>query len=261
MTRKRTFFVALACLSLVGTGCGELLDPAAGVVNGHKITTQEIALELERFESTPAYRELVAQAEEGPSDADVEIGRQRRAFEQGVLSQLVRRAVIRPLAEDEGIEIRSADVDAALDEVLQDFVPQDIEEGQDPREAALAAFQERIGEQGLTMPTVRQILRDNEIEEALRDEVAGTVNVSEEEALEFYEQNVSDYTETQAAHILVNDRALAVRLHERLMESPEGRRAELFAQLARRSSEDEGSAPRGGDLGYATAGSFAEPFE
>ena len=35
----------------------------------------------------------------------------------------------------------------------------------------------------------------------------------------------------------------------------------MFAQLARRFSEDQGSARRGGDLGYAGAGAFAEAFE
>jgi parvulin-like peptidyl-prolyl isomerase len=261
MTRKASLLVALALAGLLATACGNLLDPAAGVVDGRKITTQKITRELERFESTPAYKDLVAQAEDGATDPQIEIGRQRRAFEQGVLSQLIRRAVIRPLAEEQGIEITADDVDGALDEVLQDFIPQELEEGADPREAALEAFQERIGQQGLTMPTVREILRDNETEQALRDEVSEGVTVSEDEAREFYDQNVSDYTETRAAHILVNDRSVALRLHRQLTSASPGDQATLFARLARRFSEDQGSAPRGGDLGYAGAGSFAEPFE
>lgn len=261
MIRNAILVAALGVAAMLTSACGNLLDPAAGVVDGHKITTQEISRELERFESTTAYRDIVARAEEGATDPQIEIGRQRRAFEQGVLTQLIRRAVIRPLAEEQGIEITADDVDGALDEVLQDFIPQDLEEGADPREAALQAFQDRIGEQGLTMPTVREILRDNEIEQALRDEVSETVNVSEEEAREFYDQNQSDYTETKVAHILVNERPLALRLHRQLMAEPAKRRAALFAQLARRHSEDPGSAPRGGDLGYASAGTFAVPFE
>jgi parvulin-like peptidyl-prolyl isomerase len=261
MTRKAYPLVALALAAVLMSSCGELLDPAAGVVDGEKITTQEITRELEQFESTPAYRDLVAQAEEGSADPEIEIGRQRRAFEQGVLSQLIRRGVIRPLAEEQGIEITADDVDAALDEVLQDFIPQELEEGADPREAALAAFEERIGQQGLTMPTVREILRDNEIEEALRLEVSESVNVSEDEAREFYDQNVSDYTETKTSHILVNDRQLALRLHRQLSAAPPKKQGSLFAQLARRHSEDQETAPRGGDLGYAGAGAFAAPFE
>lgn len=261
MTRKAILLAALVVSATLASACGNLLDPAAGVVDGHKITTQEITRELQRFESTTAYGDIVAQAQEGSADPQVEIGRQRRVFEQGWLTQLIRRAVIRPLAEEQGIEITEDDVDAALDEVLQDFIPQDLEEGADLREAALQAFRDRIGEQGLTMPTVRGILRDNETERALRDEVSETVNVSEEEAREFYDQNLSDYTETRTAHILVAERPLALRLHRQLTVAPAARQGALFARLARQHSEDQGSAPKGGDLGYASAGTFAAPFE
>jgi foldase protein PrsA len=261
MTRKASLLVALALAALPTTACGNLLDPAAGVVDGRKITTQEVTRELERFESTPAYRDIVAQAEDGPTDPQIEIGRQRRAFEQGVLSQLIRRAVIRPLAEEQGIEITRDDVDGALDEVLQDFIPQELEEGVDPREAALEAFKERIGQQGLTMATVREILRDNETEQALRDEVSETVTVSEDDAREFYDQNASDYTKTKVAHILVNDRSVALRLSRQLSSASPDDRATLFARLARRFSEDQGTARRGGDLGYSGEGTFAQPFE
>jgi parvulin-like peptidyl-prolyl isomerase len=261
MTRKARSVVAFACVALVATSCGNLLDPAAAVVNGHKITTQEVSRELKRFESTPAYRDMVAQAGEGPTTAEVEEGKQRRQFEQGVLSQLIRRSVIRPLAEEEGIEVTEEDVDGALDEVLQEFIPEELDEGADPREAALEAFEDRIGQQGLTLPTVRQILRDNEIELALQEEVSKSVNVSEEEAREFYDQNVSDYTESRAAHILVNDRALALRLHEQLTKAPAKKMAALFSKLAKRHSEDAQSGAQGGDLGYAPTGTFAEDFE
>jgi peptidyl-prolyl cis-trans isomerase D len=97
------------------------------------------------------------------------------------------------------------------------------------------------------------------------------ITVAEEELQRYYEQNISRYTraeERRASHILVSassDQSAAERQQAR--ERAEALLAEVrrspagFAALARRSSEDPGSAPQGGDLDWFGRGGMVKPFE
>lgn len=261
MSPKISLAAALAVVVLLASACGNLLDPAAAVVDGVKITTQRIDEELERFERMPQYDELVETAQQGPDDPDVQVGQMRRQFEQALLSQLIRRRIIRPLAAEEGIEVTDADVDAAFEDLLTQLEPANIDDPEERRAAAEAELGEQMGGRGLTMQSLREILRDQQIEQQLREKVSQSVSIDEEEARAFYEENIQDYTESRAAHILVSDEQLAQRLSNQLRSAPPDRVDALFARLAREHSEDTGSGKAGGDLGYAPAGTYVAPFE
>lgn len=94
---------------------------------------------------------------------------------------------------------------------------------------------------------------------------------SEEELRKYYAENQSRYTvaeERRASHILIKadkdmaaaDRAKAKARAEELLaearKNPAG-----FAALARKNSQDEGSAERGGDLDFFARGAMVKPFE
>jgi peptidyl-prolyl cis-trans isomerase D len=98
-----------------------------------------------------------------------------------------------------------------------------------------------------------------------------TVTVSEDELKRYYEENASRYTvaeERRASHILVKaekdapaaDRQKAKARAEALLadarKNPAG-----FAELARKNSDDAGSAANGGDLDYFARGAMVKPFE
>jgi len=97
------------------------------------------------------------------------------------------------------------------------------------------------------------------------------LTVSEEDLQRYYEENISRYTraeERRASHILVaagadqgsGDRQKARERAESLLA--EVRRAPgSFAAVARRASEDPGSAPLGGDLDWFGRGGMVKPFE
>ena len=97
------------------------------------------------------------------------------------------------------------------------------------------------------------------------------VSVSDEELQRFYTENASRYTaaeERRASHILIKAdkelsaaerqkaRAKADALLEQLRKSPG-----QFAELAKKNSDDPGSAERGGDLDYFGRGAMVKPFE
>lgn len=97
------------------------------------------------------------------------------------------------------------------------------------------------------------------------------VTVSDEELQRFYAENASRYTtaeERRASHILIKAdkdapaaerqkaRAKAEALLEQLRKSPG-----QFAELAKKNSDDPGSAERGGDLDFFGRGAMVKPFE
>lgn len=102
------------------------------------------------------------------------------------------------------------------------------------------------------------------------DSVAGQVPVSDEDVKKYYEEHAARYLdlgERQASHILIAlaptaseaERAAAAarakRIYEQVKQNPAG-----FAEVARKESQDPGSAPQGGDLGFFPPGGMVKPF-
>ncbi len=103
------------------------------------------------------------------------------------------------------------------------------------------------------------------------DTIAKRTSVAEEDLRKSYEQNIARYTvaeERRASHILVKApkdapkaerdkaKAKADALLEQLRKAPG-----TFAEVARKNSDDPGSAARGGDLDFFGRGAMTKPFE
>ena len=103
------------------------------------------------------------------------------------------------------------------------------------------------------------------------DAVSKTIVVSESDLKTYYEQNLqrlSGPEERRASHILINAsktapaaerdaaKAKAADLLATLRKAPEA-----FADLARKNSQDTGSAAKGGDLEFFQRGAMVKPFE
>jgi peptidyl-prolyl cis-trans isomerase D len=103
------------------------------------------------------------------------------------------------------------------------------------------------------------------------DAMKKQVNLSEDDLRKYYEQNIARYTsaeERHAAHILVkvnagasaDEKAKAKARAESLLaearKNPAG-----FAELAKKNSQDEGSAASGGDLDFFGRGAMVKPFD
>ncbi len=103
------------------------------------------------------------------------------------------------------------------------------------------------------------------------ESVKKSVTVSEAELKSYYEQNKERFgtkEERRASHILISapadasagDRAKAKAKAEQLLAELQKAPA-TFGDVARKNSQDTGSAEKGGDLDFVTRGSMVKPFE
>jgi len=216
------------------------LPDIAARVNGQAIGTRAVRL-------------LAEETLEKDKPRDQEPLVYRRALQQLVVRELLfQEAMRRHLTADE------ARLEKAYNEARVQYRD----------EAAWAAM---LAQKGVDPQFFRTELRVQHTVKALLEQVAREpgVEASDQEALAFFESHSSSFQEGQkvrAAHILIRvppetpaDRKEALRkkaeaLRVRL------KKGEDFAALARSSSEDADSAPRGGDLGELRPGQVAEPF-
>ncbi|NBX19994.1 MAG: peptidyl-prolyl cis-trans isomerase [Betaproteobacteria bacterium] len=103
------------------------------------------------------------------------------------------------------------------------------------------------------------------------DAVKKTVSVNEADLKSYFEQNASRLSakeERRASHILINapkdmpsaDRAKAKERATALLAQVR-KAPDSFAEVAKKNSQDAGSAPRGGDLDFFGRGAMVKPFE
>jgi peptidyl-prolyl cis-trans isomerase D len=103
------------------------------------------------------------------------------------------------------------------------------------------------------------------------DAVKKVISLNEADVKTYYEQNVSRFSgqeQRRASHILINApkgmaaaerdkaKALATTLAAQARKVPQS-----FAELAKKNSQDPGSAPLGGDLEFFGRGAMVKPFE
>jgi peptidyl-prolyl cis-trans isomerase D len=103
------------------------------------------------------------------------------------------------------------------------------------------------------------------------DALGRDVSVPEEDLRRYYAENASRYTtaeERRASHILVKaDKDAPAAERDKAKAKAEALLAQLrknpaaFAELARKNSDDPGSAARGGDLDFFGRGAMVKPFE
>ncbi|MCC9596118.1 MULTISPECIES: SurA N-terminal domain-containing protein [unclassified Rubrivivax] len=101
--------------------------------------------------------------------------------------------------------------------------------------------------------------------------LAKDVAVPEEDLRRYYEENASRYTqaeERRASHILIRvdpsapaDEKKAAKARAEQLLAEVRRSPNSFAEVARKNSQDPGSASRGGDLDFFGRGMMAKPFE
>ncbi|MBL8330319.1 MAG: SurA N-terminal domain-containing protein [Rubrivivax sp.] len=166
-----------------------------------------------------------------------------------------------------------ASVDAAVQAVMQRrevqarlFGAKEFEAKVNPSEADIEAYY-KANEGPFRLP------EQAEVEYVLLDleGLKKSLSVSEDELRKYYAENASRYTaaeERRASHILIKaDKAAPAPEKQKAKARAEELLAQLrkapasFADVARKNSEDVGSAERGGDLDFFGRGAMVKPFE
>lgn len=192
-------------------------------------------------------------------------------FEASVRAELSSRQV------QQGIAATAFSADAVADTALgayfekraiklAKFTPADHAAKLAPTDADLEQYYQTNTRQFMTpeSASIEYIVMDS-------NAVAKTISINEADLRSYYEQNaqrLAGKEERRASHILLNAppsapkaereaaRAKAAELLAELRKSPDN-----FAALARKHSQDPGSAPNGGDLNFFSRGAMVKAFE
>lgn len=146
------------------------------------------------------------------------------------------------------------------------FSPADFASKVNPSDADIEAFyQASLAQfQSPESATVEYVVLD-------LDAIKKTVTVNEADLKSYFEQNASRLSakeERRASHILINapkdmpaaERQKAKEKAQALLEQVRKAPAS-FADVAKKNSQDVGSAPNGGDLDFFARGAMVKPFE
>ncbi|HNU10142.1 MAG TPA: SurA N-terminal domain-containing protein [Rubrivivax sp.] len=161
------------------------------------------------------------------------------------------------------------DLDALLQRrelQYQRFDPSTYAGSVDPTEDQLVAYHKAHAQRFMApeRATIEYVVLD-------LDSIGRDTALSEEELRKYYDENIARYTtaeERRASHILIKadkdlpaaDRAKAKARAEAILAQVRKAPAS-FAEVARKQSEDTGSAGQGGDLDYFGRGTMVKPFE
>lgn len=134
-----------------------------------------------------------------------------------------------------------------------------------PTEDELKSYYEANKEKYKTQPKIA--LNYIAIKKA---DILNSLNISDEELKSYYEEHKTDYEtkeQRHARHILIKtDKNADEKTVDAAKKKAEDllsrlKQGESFEELAKKYSDDPGSAPKGGDLGFFGRGMMVKPFE
>jgi peptidyl-prolyl cis-trans isomerase C len=221
-------------------------DEVVARVNGTEIKRKELANAVQAF--------TVQMSRRGRAVPPA----QSLSLEHDVLDQLIGRELLL----EEGNKHVAADVDKKVQDQVDQMKTQLGGEEQ---------LKKTLAETGITPEEYTRQVRDNIIiRDTIQTAIDKVVKISPEEAKDFYDKNPAQFKQPEqacASHILIrcpSDATADVKKAKRAQI--EAARAlvkggEKFADVARKFSEDPGSAPKGGDLGCFGHGQMVPEFD
>jgi peptidyl-prolyl cis-trans isomerase C len=181
-----------------------------------------------------------------------------RSFYRSVINDLVGNTLLYRELEAQGKAAPASDVDAQFAAMRSRF-------------ASDAEFDAAIAQRGFDRERLRREIAESlTVQKWVTETVMPTLAVTEAEAREFYalnEARMIDPERVRARHILLRvDPQGTLEQKQAQKQKSEALRARLaggeeFAKVATEASEDPGSGPRGGELGWIVRGQTVPAFE
>jgi len=222
MNRARltaAFFAAAFALVLAGCGGGgDVPAGAVAVVDGTSIPRSELDALMEQTKKS--YKATKQEFPKVGTPEYQDLQRQYVAF-------LVQKVEFEKEAEKLGVKVTKKDIDKAQADFIKDRF-----NGSEKK------FRQALREQDYTEKAFRETLRLSVLRDKLFKKVTKDVKVTDQEALAFYTQNQAQYRE-QVDY--AKSKKLADRLYARLQNGAD------FVALARKHSDDQGTAKTGGN--------------
>ena len=183
---------------------------------------------------------------------------QRDRVVRGVLDQIIGYRLLLQEAAARKIAVPEAEIDARIAQIRSQFPSQE-------------AFTQTLEARKMTLAALRADTREGmQIDALLKAELVASTTVTPAQVTEFYEKNPSEFQQgerVRASHILIGvpkdaDAGAREQARARAAEVLKALKAgNDFGDIAKNVSEDPGSAPAGGDLGYFERGQMVGPFE
>jgi foldase protein PrsA len=205
-------------------------DTAAATVNGRKIDEGRFVRQLDFVLADPGF------AEQFPGAQGVE---QRKVEARNLLTFLIHQELVQTYAEEHDLRATTEEVQAQIDALIAQL-------------GGRETYEQQLRQSGATAGDVEELIR----EQILRGKVADAVveeQVTDDQLQQIYQDRLAEFTQVRVSHILVRSQELARKILEDATPK-------TFARLARRFSEDPGSAPQGGDLGLQRPADLVDPF-
>ncbi len=224
--------VGVVLLAVAGGGAlfiSNSADPAAATVNGVAVSETEVETQL------TAIKEQQPQLFEGEAGKE-----QEDRYREQILTFLINAELIKQEAERVGIKVSDKDINDRLKEV-RDLFP-------DKSQFEQALQEQNLNEEGLKEQIHEQLVSDQMMERVTKD-----IKITSKDRQDYYDQNTEQFVEPEQrrwSQIMVSKKADADKLLKEINEGAD------FSETAKSDSEDEQSAPNGGDIGWAGVSDF-----
>lgn len=223
--------ILIGLMGMLGavTGCSSLPNDAAAQVNDTVITKEDVAKRIDNLRKVYSTMIPIEDDEEAFSN-----------FRREVADQLVREELEKQEAEKRGISISDAEVDQRLEELAEEKYLGDTSK-------VIEEYQSK----GLTPEDMRQDIARTLLHEKMEAEIGKDIHVSDQDALEYYERNKSQFVQPERRQVrqIVTDNEAAAR-----DAANRARGGEDFLQLVEGISIDPNAATKKGALGLVSPG-------
>ncbi|MBV1757843.1 MAG: peptidylprolyl isomerase [Dethiosulfatibacter sp.] len=237
--KKFVVLLLVLVLILVTAGCvKEKPGTEAAIVNGEVITVQEYEETLEVYKSMykNQYGDTALETEIEPGVTLLQY------LQENILENLIFEKIIYQEALKNNLTVNDTELDELMVEYKTFFADDQ-------------AYTDFLTSNNMNEEFLKNSLRTDEVIQRYVDFYMENLEISDEDLLKYYEDNVDQFVSVKARHILVNSMEEAEDIMRQINEGAD------FSDLAMAFSTDTTSAVNGGDLGYFYKGQMVPTFE